>query len=143
MEIKVPKEIRQYEESLVLGLSVRQCVFGVLAIGMAAAVFFLLRGVLPLDTVGWVSILAAAPFAFAGFFRYHGMNAEQTLLAWYRSEVRYPKRLLYRPSNLYYDCMTPAIDAGIRAGRRYKTKRHKAKSRKTKYKKEKQKNENA
>lgn len=135
MEIKVPKEIRQYEESLVLGLSLRQCVFGALAIGIAVAVYFLLRGVLPLDTVGWVSILAAAPFAFAGFFRYHGMNAEQAALAWYRSEVQYPKRLLYQPRNLYLECMEPAMNAGIKKGRHYKTKREK-KEKRRKHKKE-------
>ena len=74
MEIKIPKEIRQYEEGFFLGLSLRQCLFGALAIAVAVAVFVLLQPMLGLETVSWVCVLAAAPFAFAVFFRYHGMT---------------------------------------------------------------------
>ena len=51
MEIKIPKEIRQYEEGFFLGLFLRQCLFGALAIAVAVAVFVLLQPMLGLETV--------------------------------------------------------------------------------------------
>ncbi|MFR8332319.1 MAG: PrgI family protein [Oscillospiraceae bacterium] len=36
------------------------------------------------------AILGAAPFAACGFFTYHGMTAEQTLWAWFKSQVLTP-----------------------------------------------------
>ena len=44
MEIKVNREIRQYTESLFLGLSLRQLIFSTLAIIVAVVVYFLLGG---------------------------------------------------------------------------------------------------
>lgn len=111
MEVKMPKEIRQYEEGMILGLSVRQCVFAALAIGVAAGLYFVLRSYLPLETVGWVCILGAAPFAACGFFTYHGMTAERTALTVYKAK-RGGGRLTYKPDDLYLACLAPAIRKG-------------------------------
>lgn len=124
MEIKIPKEIRQYEEGFFLGLSLRQCLFGALAIAVAVAVFVLLQPMLGLETVSWVCVLAAAPFAFAGFFRYHGMTFEQFAAAWFRTTFLYSKRLILRPTNLYWDSLAPGIEKGRRKGRKYRTPRN-------------------
>ncbi len=59
----------------------------------------------------------AAPFAVCGFFRYHGMTAEQFLWAFVKSEFLYPKRLLYKPEDLYYACMEEAILLGEKTGK--------------------------
>ena len=65
MEIKVNREIRNYNEAIFLGLSMRQLIFSALAIGVAIGVYFLLRDVMPLETRSWVCILCA-PFWSAG-----------------------------------------------------------------------------
>ncbi len=109
MEVKVNKEIRNYTESLFFGLSLRQCIFSVLAIGVAVALFFSLRG-LGTETVSWVCILGAAPFGAMGFITYHGMTAEQFLWAWLKSEIIMPKRLTFRPTNLYYEAVRPLME---------------------------------
>ena len=54
-------------------------------------------------------VLGAAPFAALGFIRYHGMNAEQLLWAWIKSEILIPKRLVFRPENLYYEALKTEI----------------------------------
>lgn len=46
-------------------------------------------------------ILGAAPFAACGFVRYHGLSAEQFLVAWFRSEFLTPERLNCIPENTY------------------------------------------
>ena len=40
MEIKINKEIRNYQEAVFLGLSFRQLLFSALAIGVAVGVYF-------------------------------------------------------------------------------------------------------
>lgn len=109
MEVKINKEIRNYTESVFFGLSLRQTVFSALAVGIAAALYFLLKPVLGAETVSWVCILGAAPFAAMGFFRYNGMTAEKFFWAWLRSEVIEPKILHFQPSNLYYEAMSKSI----------------------------------
>ena len=51
--------------------------------------------------VGWVCILAAFPFALGGFFQYNSMTFEQFILAVIRSELLYPKRLVFKSDHLY------------------------------------------
>ena len=74
MEIKIPKEVREYHETIFFGLNTRQFVCSLLAVGVAVAVYFLLQPMLDTEEIGWVCILAAAPFAVCGFFTYHGMT---------------------------------------------------------------------
>jgi hypothetical protein len=52
-----------------------------------------------------VCILGATPFAITGFVKYHGMTAEQFVWAWIKSELLLPKRLVFRPTNLYYEVL--------------------------------------
>ena len=103
MEVKINREIRNYTESMFFGLSLRQCVFSVLAIAVAVGLYFLLRPYFGLETLSWVCVLGAAPFAALGFITYHGMTAEQFLWAWLRSELLEPKQLKCETFNLYYE----------------------------------------
>ena len=110
MEIRINKEIRDYTEAMFLGLSLRQCIFSGLACGVAAGVFFALRPYIGMETLSWICILAAAPFAAMGFIKYNGMPAEQFIKAWYRSRFCTPKRLIFKPENLYYEILKDKIE---------------------------------
>lgn len=110
MEVKINREIRNYTESMFFGLSMRQFIFSILAVGIAVGLYFLLRPYVGIETVSWMCILSAAPFAAMGFISYHGMTAEQFLWAWLRSEVLEPKTLRYKPVNLYYEILKPGIE---------------------------------
>lgn len=101
MEIKIPKEIRDYQESIFFGLSARQFIFSILAIVVAVGVYFLLREPLGFETVSWVCILCAAPFAAMGFFRYNGLSFEQFVVVWIQAEFLMPKHLLFKADNIY------------------------------------------
>ncbi len=135
MEVKINKEIRNYTESMFFGLSMRQFFFSVLACFVAAGLFFLLRGRFGTETVSWMCVLGASPFAVMGFVRYNGMNAEQFVWAWIKSEFLMPKRVLFMPENLYYEAMKNVIEAHEkgtpalskkRKRKKYRTKRRKA-----------------
>ena len=109
MEIKINREIRDYHESMFMGLSLRQTIFSVLAILVAVGLYFWLNPILGTETVSWVCILGAAPFAVIGFVFYHGMPAEKFLWVWFRSEILEPKQLCFKPNNLYYELMKDTI----------------------------------
>lgn len=111
MEVKINKEIRNYTESMFFGLSMWQFLFSVLACGVAVGLFFLLRGRFGTETVSWMCILGASPFAVMGFVRYNGMTAEQFVWAWVKSQFLMPKKILFVPENLYYEAMKQALDA--------------------------------
>ena len=101
MEVKINREIREYTESMYFGLSLRQFIFSVLACGVAVGLYFLLRPFFGIETLSWVCILGAAPFAAIGFFKYHGMTAEKVLFTYLRSEILMPKELKFISKNIY------------------------------------------
>ena len=112
MEVKINREIRNYTESMFFGLSMRQFVFSVLALLVAVGLYFLLKSHFGTETVSWMCILGAAPFAALGFITYHGMTAEQFLWAWLRSELLEPKEFRFEASNLYYEALKDKLEGG-------------------------------
>ena len=120
IEIKIPKEIRNYHENIFFGLNTRQFVCSLLALGAAVGLYFCLRPIVGAEQGGWMCILGAAPFAACGFFSYHGMTAEQLLWAWIKSEILSPKRLVFKSDCLYYQAMQAAIAEGSKRKRRPK-----------------------
>ncbi len=86
MEIKIPKEVHQHRETIFFGLSTRQFLCSALAVGAAV-------GCLPhvqrrCGPGGrQLYILAAAPIAVTGFFRYNGLTFERFVWAFLKSQV--------------------------------------------------------
>ena len=109
MEVKINREIRSYTESMFFGLTMRQFVFSLLAVVVAVGLYFLLRPYVGTETVSWMCVLGAAPFAALGFVSYHGMPAEKFLWVWFRSEILEPKVIRFQPTNLYYEIMKDTI----------------------------------
>ena len=135
LEVKINKEIRNYTESMFFGLSMRQFLFSVLACGVAVGLFFLLRGRFGTETLSWMCILGASPFAVMGFVRYNGMTAEQFVWAWIKSQFLMPKKILFAPENLYYEAVKQALDAhekGLPAVQDKKRKKGKRRKKRTK-----------
>ena len=135
MEVKINREIRNYTESMFFGLSMRQCVFSFLAIAVAVGLYFLLKPYVGVETVSWVCILGAAPFAALGFVSYHGMPAERFIIVWLRSEIIEPRYLTASAVNsIYYEATKDVIAAyekeGYKRHEQNRQKHNKAGSRK-------------
>ena len=124
MEIKINREIREYSESIFFGLNLRQSIFSGLAVIVAVLLYFCLKPHLNTETVSWVCILGAVPFAALGFFKYHGMTAEQFLWAWLRSEILEPRYIKFEPVNLYYEILKPGIEAREKEGYKRHDEKH-------------------
>ena len=65
MEVKMNKEIRDYQESMFMGLNLRQCVCSVLAILTAVGIYFGMREITGQEITGWLCVLGAAQIRIA------------------------------------------------------------------------------
>lgn len=101
MEVKINKEIRAFKETIFFGLTMRQFIFTIIACVVAIILYFTLRPFLGIETLSWICILGAIPFAVLGFVKYNGMTAEQFLIAWLKSEILIPKMLTFKGENNY------------------------------------------
>src|SRR5574344_1825893 len=110
MEVKINKDIREFSESIFFGLSLRQFIFSVIACIVAVVLYFALKPYLGLETLSWVCILGAAPFAVLGFVKYNGMTAEKFIVAVIKSEFLTPKKLTFKETNIYAQNFKPTID---------------------------------
>lgn len=114
MEVKINREIRDYKENIYFGLSLRQFIFSVLAVAMAVIIYFSLKKYLGLELTSWLCILGSFPLAGLGFIKYNGMNLEQFVIAWLKSEFLVPKELKFIGNNIYYEIMLPKIQEKIK-----------------------------
>ena len=77
IEIRIPKEIKNYREKLFFGLTLRQCICAGAALLICVPLYIFGNKFLPQEAVSWVVVLIAVPLMFAGFFRYNDMQFEQ------------------------------------------------------------------
>ena len=66
MQVNINKDFQRYEEDVFMGLSLRQLLWSGASVAIAITVYFGLQPVLGQETVSWICIVAAAPFAMAG-----------------------------------------------------------------------------
>ena len=126
MEIRINKEIKDYHESLFMGLSMRQFICSLGAVGAAVGIYFGLSNVLDKETVSWLCIVCAAPLAAAGFFKYNGMNFEQFVIAYIYSEFICSGVRTYQSENYIYEAYKEVLkDVSVR---KEKTKKGKKKN---------------
>lgn len=116
MEVKINKDIRDFSESIFFGLSLRQFIFSILACLVAVVLYFLLKPFFGIETLSWVCILGAAPFAALGFIKYNGMNAEEFVIAFIKSEILMPRHLTFNSQNIYAEDFKGIIDKKLKQG---------------------------
>ena len=130
MEVKINKDIRDFSESIFFGLSLRQFIFSILACLVAVVLYFLLKPFFGIETLSWVCILGAAPFAALGFIKYNGMTAEEFVIAFIKSEILMPRELTFSSQNIYAEDFKGIIDKKLKQGILKPQKKHKEKKNK-------------
>ena len=130
MEVKINKDIREFSESIFFGLTMRQFIFSLLACIVAVILYFLLKPFFGIETLSWICILGAAPFAVLGFVKYNGMTAEKFIMAFIRSEFLTPKTLTFKSKNIYAEMFKPTIEKNLKQGLVKPQHKHKEKKNK-------------
>ncbi len=101
MQRPINQEIRHYEESVFMGLTLRQTLWAAAAVTAAVLVYLGAKDTLGQETVSWVCIVAAAPFAFMGFFTYDGLSAARFLKTMLSVELGKNHPRLWKNENKY------------------------------------------
>lgn len=114
MEIKINKDIREFNESIFFGLSLRQFIFSLLACVVAVVLYFCLKPFLGTEMLSWVCIAGALPFAILGFIKYNGMTADKFIIAVIKSEILTPKKLTFKAKNIYAETLKTTIDENFK-----------------------------
>lgn len=97
LETRIPKEINDYREKIVFGLSTRQLAavgVAVAVVGLTAFFLYYLMGI-DLKVLEYVLILEAMPIIAVGFIRHKGLDFEDLARIWYHHRFG-PKHLSYQ-----------------------------------------------
>lgn len=77
IEIRIPKEIKNYREKLFFGLTLRQCICAGISLAICVPLYIWGHHFLPQEAISWIVVLVAVPLMLTGFFRYNDMAFEQ------------------------------------------------------------------
>ena len=80
IEIRIPKEIKNYREKLFFGLTLRQCICAGIALLICVPLYIWGHNFLPQEAISWIVVFIAVPLMLTGFFRYNDMAFEQFAL---------------------------------------------------------------
>ena len=125
--IVINKEIRDYTESVFMGLNLRQCIFGFIACLVAIGIYFLLQPRIGIEITSWLCILGAFPFAGLGFVSFQSMNAETFVKELWHSFLMSKNPLIDSPVNIYYELMKDSISRQKEGGKKNAKKLRKSK----------------
>ena len=113
IEIKIPKEITEYKEKFLFGLTIRQCVCDAAALAICVPLYIFGKDFLGDDVVGWIVILTALPILAFGFFKYDGMPFEQFITMLYRQKWVEPQKRKYEELPVFWGCRDEIVEDEI------------------------------
>ena len=86
LEIKIPKEITQYEAKLIGPLTTRQTIWTVLGGIAAIGTHALTKAIIP-DYALYITLFACVPFALVGFVKVYEMPFEQFAIGYIKTNL--------------------------------------------------------
>ena len=97
MIIEINKDIEKYQESVAMGLTAKQLIYSVLALGSGCLIVFLLYEKIGLTFSCYVAVPIVAPIALCGFYSYNGMGFVEVFTRYMKSIFR-NKALVFKAS---------------------------------------------
>lgn len=99
--VRIPKEIREYKEKILIGLTLRQMFASVLALGICVPLYLYGKRYINEEIIAWLVMIIALPLAGIGFVKINGMPFEKAIVSIFKSEFLYPKKRVYRSNNCF------------------------------------------
>lgn len=94
IEVRIPKEINEYKEKVIFGLSIRQLIFFTITILISIGTYFVLTTKLgmTMDGASYIIILISIPLMAIGFIKVNGFPFEKYFLLVIRHKLGKQKR---------------------------------------------------
>lgn len=74
MDIELSEDLRYYKESIAWGLTAKQLIFSILALGVGTAIVLLLYTKIGITLSCYLATPLVVPLALTGFYNYHGLT---------------------------------------------------------------------
>lgn len=92
VEVRIPKDIMEYQEKIIFGLSLRQLICSTVAIALGILSYIMLIRTMPRQVVSYIVILIAMPAFATGFVRKDGFTFEKYAAMILRHKLGIKKR---------------------------------------------------
>ena len=92
IEVRIPKEITEYQEKILFGLSLRQLISFAIALTTGVATYLLVAKLWGEDLAGYLVIVEVMPIFAIGFIRINGFSFEKYLALMIRHKYGYSRR---------------------------------------------------
>lgn len=100
LEVRVPKEITEYKEKILFGLSIRQLFSFIIALLIGFSAYFIFFKFFGKDVASYVVILITMPIFGFGFFRKDGFPFEKYIFIILRQKLGNNKRIYKTDINI-------------------------------------------
>ena len=113
IEIKIPKEINQYEAKAAGPFTLRQllCLFICLPIGVA--IFIIAKPYVGIDAAGFLVFIPGSVAYLFGWYKPYGMPFEKYMKTVFVSSFLAPSRRVYKTENFYSQLLQEQQEALI------------------------------
>lgn len=77
IEIKIPKEIKEYKETFLFGLTVKKFISLALTLAICVPLYIFGKNFMPEEMVSWAVMIVGVPILGIGFVTYHNLTFTQ------------------------------------------------------------------
>lgn len=105
IEIKIPKEIRSYKETLFAGLTLRQIVCLGIALAINIPMYLFLKLYIGDEVASWIIMFTGVPLFLIGFFKYNGLPFEKFALIMLNFNLFIPRKRKYKVENIFTEIL--------------------------------------
>ena len=101
IEVKVPKDIKEYKEKVIAGMNLKQllclCIAG--WVNVAIALIFIAWLKMPIEIISWLMIIASIPIVSFGWFKRNGLSFEVYVKQFFKYHISTGTRKKKRKKN--------------------------------------------
>lgn len=102
VEVRVPKDIKEYKEKIIAGMSMKQLLTVGIAIGVNAIISLIFMRFLgySMEIVSWIMIICSIPIVAFGWLKKDGLSFKQFLYYFFSYHFSPGKRYKTKQNNL-------------------------------------------
>lgn len=101
IEIKIPKEVRSYKETIFFGLTLRQIICLGIALSINVPMYIFLKPYIGDEIASWIIMFTGVPLFLVGFFKFNGLPFEKFALIVLKFKLFIPQKRKYKVENIF------------------------------------------